>query len=363
MNKDSKKILIKTKKRSATKKPKQQKTQVKSNKNTKLKFPKLKIDNFCEENNKLFKKIYLFLNSPKNIIILMNSLKILTHPKVQKAIVKEIKNNKESIYQILEDFNTIMDFYKSNNLILKSEVGHFILYYEYNLKKIKIKNDKDYLIFFNKIINYPKLISLLKEIFYILSDFRLCIYFMTPNIKFRNTSKDNVHEFVKKFNTNHNMLYSIVSGFYPGDNSPWGKYYTSCYACFESLTILKKYYKDPLKAMKIDFKYKKKNNNKQIIKKLSDIYNIKLNKIEKIFNVTNYIILMKKMKYDMHEVVCSIFNAIYQDHVLKNIKNSYIIDNVKIFKQKNHYKLGTKIFILVNDGYISNVNCFENFVI
>ena len=324
-------------------------------------FPKIKMDNFCKYNNRLFKKIYLFLKDRKNIIILMEQLRILSHPKSQEIILKEIKKNKKSIQTILENFKIVMDFYKSNNKILKSEIGHFILYYEYNLSKIKIKNDKDYIIFITKIINYPKLISLLKEIFYILSDYRLCIYYMTPNIKFRNTNKETIDEFIKKFNNNQEMLFSIVSGYYPKDNSPWGHYYTAAYSSYETLNILKKYYNDPLKSLKIEFKYKKKSSKSQIIRKLSELYNVKLNKIEKIFNVTNYIILMKKLKYDMHEVICSIFNIIYPNHTLKNIEKSYIIDTRKLFKQKNHYKLGTKIFILVNDGYITNVNCFENF--
>lgn len=332
------------------------------NNNSNNKFPKMKLDNFCVSHNRLFKKIHLFLNNRRNTTILMNQLRILVHPKTQDIVLKEIGKNKESIYSILKNFNIVMDFYKSNNLILKSEIGHFILYYEYNLSKIKVRNEKDYLLFFNKIINYPKLISLLREIFYILSDNRLCLYYMTPNIKFRNTNKSTIDEFIKKFNNNQEMLFSIVSGYYPKDNSPWGFYYTASYSSYETLNILKKYYKDPLKILKIDFKYKKKSTNSQILKKLSELYNIKLNKVEKIFNITNYILFMKKLKYDLHEVICPIFKIIYPDHTLNKIKNSYIINNVKLFKQKNNFKLGVKIFILVNEGYITNVNCFENFV-
>lgn len=328
-----------------------------------LKFPKIKTNNFCEENNKQFKQIHVFLSNPRNIIILMNSLKMMSHPKVYPLLVDEIKKNKKSIHNILKDFKTIMSFYKSNNLVLKSEVGHFILYYEYNLSKVKIKNDKDYVDFLIKIINYPKLISLLKEIFYILSDYRLCIYYMTPNIKFRNTNKENIDEFVKKFHNNQNMFFSIVSGHYPGSNSPWGKYYNGVYACFESLNILKKYYKDPLKSIKIEFKYKKKNNKDEIINKISNIYNIKLKKVEKILNITNFIILMKRLKYDMFEVVNTLFDIVYEKNTFKNIQNCYISDSKKLFNQKKSYYLGVKIFILVNNEYISNVNCFQNFVI
>ena len=34
---------------------------------------------------------------------------------------------------------------------------------------------------------------------------------------------------------------------------------------------------------------------------------------------------MKKLKYDMHEVICSIFNIIYPNHTLKNIEKSLLL--------------------------------------
>lgn len=351
----------KTKLKKTTPKMNKKENQKKNTKNGKIN--KINMDNFCEENNILFNKIYKFLNNPKNTIILMNSLKIFFHPKSKPILLKEIKNNKNKINSIIKNFHIVIDYYKNNNLVLKSKVGHFILYYEHKLKNIKVKNDEDYLIFMLNILNYPNLISLLKEIFYVLSDYRSCIYFMTPNIKFRNTNKETINEFVTKFRNNQNMCFSIISGYYPNDNSPWGYYYTGAYSAFESLNILSKYYQNPLKDLKIDFKYKKKNNKQQIIKKISNIYNIKLKKMEKIINITNFIILMKKLKYDMHEVVNSVFNIIYEGASFKNIHKCYVINGIKIFNQKKNYELGIKIYILVNDGYITNVNCFENFIL
>ena len=148
-----------------------------------------------------------------NIIILMKMFKMLEHPKVQQIVLKEIKNNKNKIESILNDFNVIMDFYKTNNQLLKSEIGHFILYYEYNFTKTKIKTDKDYLLFIKKIINYPKLISLLREIFYILSDYRLCIYYSTPNIDFK-ILLNQLWIILLKFKTNQVILFSTISRIY-----------------------------------------------------------------------------------------------------------------------------------------------------
>lgn len=346
--------------------PKKEQQKKEQSKKRNMKVKTIKMDNFCEDNNKIFKKINIFLNNPKNILILINTLKIFSHPKADAIILQELKKNKLVIHKMLKNFNIVMEYYKSNNSILKSDVGHFILYYEYNLSKIKVKNDKDYLVFFHKLINYPKIISLLKEIFYILSDYRSCIYFMTPNIKFRNSDYETINEFVGKFYNNQKMCFSIISGYYPSDKSPWGDFYTGAYSSFESLMILNKYYKEQtktLKALKIDFKYKKINNKTQILKKMSNIYNIKLQKLEKVMNITNYIIFMKKLKYDMHEVINSIFDMIYEGASFKNIQKCYIINGIKIFNQKKNYELGIKIYILVNNNYISNVNCFENFTI
>ena len=319
------------------------------------------MDNFCEENNKLFKNISVFLDNPRNIIILMNQVKVFLSPKGKKIIISELQKNKDKIDKIIKNCKVVINYYKMNDEILKSEVGHFILYCEHNLDKIRIKNENDYIRFIENIINYPKLITLLKEIFYILSDYRSCIYFMTPNVDFKKTNKSIVNEFIKKFKSNQNICFSTISRYYRNDESPWGKYYTGVYSSFESLIILQKYYNNPLKELNIEFNYKKKNNNKVILKKISQLYNVELNKIEKIMNVTNYIIMMKKMKYNMHEVVNSIFDIIYEGVTIKNIQKCYIINNIKIFNQKNSYELGVKIYILVRDNFISNINCFENF--
>ena len=339
------------------------KTTSKSTPKPTMNIKKISMNRFCEENNVMFKRIYKFLDNPKNIFILMKTLKIFFHPKARPILLNEIKKNKSKINSIAENFHIVMEYYKNNNLVLKSKVGHFIMYFEHNLKNIKVKSDKDYLDFMLKILNYPNLISLLKEIFYVLSDYRSCIYFMTPNIKFRNTNKETINEFVTKFRSNQNMCFSIISGYYPNDNSPWGYYYTGAYASFESLNILSKYYQNPLRELKIDFKYKKKHTKEQILKKISNIYNIKLKKNEKIINITNFIILMKRLKYDMHEVVDSIFKIIYEGVSFKNIERCYVINGIKIFSQKKNYELGIKIYLLVSNGYITNVNCFENFIL
>mgnify|MGYP007000339660 len=72
---------------------------------------------------------------------------MLSHPKVQPVLLKEIKNNKENIEKIIQNFRIVSQYYKDNNLVLKSKVGHFILYIEHNISRIKNYNEKNLLNF------------------------------------------------------------------------------------------------------------------------------------------------------------------------------------------------------------------------
>ena len=66
-------------------------------------------------------------------------------------------------------------------------------------------------------------IFILKEILYICSDYRACIYFMTPSINFENykrTKKEVVKDVVLKFRCNINTLNQIISHIYVGYKNP-----------------------------------------------------------------------------------------------------------------------------------------------
>ena len=347
MNIMDKKKISKTKKKSTIK-----------NKSTIKKIT----NNFCETHHKLFKKMYLFINNPNNLKMTMDILIMLHHPKMHQVILEKLKENKEEIKSIFDNFNIIMNYYKVNHELLKTELGHFILYYDNELKKIKLRNDRKYLEFFYKIMGYPKLFSLMKELLYILSDYRSCIYFMTPSIQFQNTDIKTIDSIISKFHTNQKILFSMISKSYPQDNCPWGSpIYTGAYACFLSLMILNKYYRDPIKKLKIIFQYKKQYSKTQILKKIEHIYKVKLNQTKKIINVTQFIILLKKMGYDLYSVIDLVFELIFEKPIFKNIQECYIINGKKIYHQKKNYEFGIKIYILVSKGFITNTNCFEHF--
>jgi hypothetical protein len=330
-----------------------------------------KIENFCNDHHLEFKKYYNYLNNPFYLSILLKCLQYIDHERVKNKIYSMIIENKKNILEKLEIISILIKFYKKNNLINKSEIGYFFIFYENELKKINKNNNKDLLKLFYKLIHYKRCISVLKECFYIYSDYRACIYFMTPSINFYDTKKEKVDEVVKNFKDNINTLNQIITKIYIYDKSPWGsKYYTSAYIMFETLLILKKYYNNPLKKLDITFTIKEKCNNKNIIKDLCNSYSkLKMksttidNKMNEkyINNVSQFIINLKNMGYDMWFVIILVFNVIYKSYNLLNIMEPLVISHEKIYYQKMNNKIGIMCFILVNDNFISNVNIFRNF--
>jgi hypothetical protein len=229
------------------------------------------------------------------------------------------------------------------------------------MKSTNTNSNKDLLKLFYKLISYDRCLDLLKECFYIFSDYRSCIYFMTPSIDFNDTEKKNVDEVVSHFKDNINTLNQIISKVYIGDKNPWGSpYYSSAYSMFDTLLILKKYYKDPLDKLDIKFKINKicSDNNivKNLYKKNSDT-NLKKNSN----NVSQFLINLKKAGYDLWYTIPYIFNTIFKEYELSNILDSLVFENKKIYLQKMNNKIGIMCYILVDKGYISNINIFQNF--
>ncbi len=332
---------------------------------------KFKIENFCSDHHLEFKKYYNYLNNPFYVSILLKCLHYIDHEKIKNKIYLMIVENKKYILERLSIISTLIKFYKKNNLINKSEIGHFFTFYESELKKINQNNNKDLLKLFYKLIHYKGCISVLKECFYIYSDYRACIYFMTPSLNFYNTKKIYVDEVVKNFKDNINTLNQIITKVSIYDKNPWGsKFYTSAYIMFETLIILKKYYSNPLKKLDIIFTIKEQCSSKNIIKELCNNYHKEKmqktsidNKINEkyINNISQFIINLKNMGYDMWFVINLVFNTIYKNYILSNIMEPLIISHEKIYYQKMNNKIGIMCFILVSDNFISNVNIFKNF--
>ena len=335
---------------------------------------KFKIENFCEEHNVKFKKYYLFLNSPLGYQLTLQYLNYLHTDRLKQFIYKLIEKNHSLVIDNLNKIDIVIFFYKQNNLINKSEIGKFFSFYEKSREKINIKKNKDLFELFYKLISYKGCIDLLKECFYIFSDYRACIYFMTPSINFNHYSVKNkrlMKLLIHNFKDNLNTLKQIVSHVYIGDVTPWkSKLYSSAYSMYETLMIFKLYFKNPLKELDIKFTVKKMCNKKNIIKNLCENYHkLKFknstidNKIDKkhINNVSQFILILKRLGYDLWFVIYLVFDTIYEKYKLSGIPNSILFTHDKINLQLKNNELGVLCFILNENGFITNSNVYNNF--
>jgi hypothetical protein len=332
---------------------------------------KFKIENFCEEHNNEFKKYYNYLNNPLYISIFINYLNYVNHTIIKQKIYEMIIKNHTYILDRINKIDILVEFYKKNNLINKSEIGKFFNFYIVHRKNLNLNSKKELFNLFYKLINYNNVVLVLKEIFYIFSDYRSCIYYLTPSINFNNTTKLIINKVVIKFKDNINTLNQIISKIYLGDKNPWKSvYYSSAYAMFETLIILKKYYKDPINELNIKFNIIKKCEKKNLIENLCNNYlhqKMKSSKIDNkinknnIKNISQFILILKKEGYDLWFVIPLIFNSIYESYKFKNIPDALLIDHKNIYYQKMNNIIGIMCFILVENNFISNVNIFNNF--
>lgn len=340
---------------------------------------KIKIADFCQTHNEEFKTYYNYLNNSHYVQMFLTYQSILYTDRMKQYIMELIKKNHKKIVETVDKIDIIISYYKQNELINKSEIGKFFVYYEKErkgIKDVKLKNKNNIFKLFYKIMEYPQIIEMLKECFYIFSDYRSCIYFMTPSINFYKVNNKNkllLKNVVHSFKDNINTLNQIITKIYIGDITPWGSpYYTMAYTMFESLMILRKYYKEPLKTLDIKFKVKKvMKNNKDLIKRLCDNYHIKKLKDNEImdakinekyiFNVSQFILILKKLGYDLWYVIFLVFNTIYENYTIKGLIDPIIYTHEKLKLQIRNNELGVMCFILSEKGYITNTHIFNGF--
>lgn len=334
----------------------------------------INIADFCNDNinNKKYKKYYDFLNKPQNIFITSQFMRFLYTETIKNKLSNLIKENKNKIKKNIENAKIIIDFYDKNKNIRNSPIGQFFQYFKNKILHIKLTDDKQLLTLFYELIEYPSLLSILKECFYIFSNYRACLYFMTPNINFRTCSKDKIDMYIKYFASNQNTLTSLISKIYIGDKNPWGSpYYSTAIAMFETLNIISTHYETKnyniLKKIKISTNIKliHKTKKAQIDALLKKFDMNKINKKDNIknedlFNVSQLIIILKKMGYDIWFVIPLIFDTLYKYDFI-GIQESNIIGYQKIYHQKMNLKIGVMIYILVLDGFITNMHIFNNF--
>lgn len=331
------------------------------------------IENFCQNHNEEFSVYYNYLKNPIYEAIILKSIEYLEHPIIKQKLINMIDENHKLILEKIKTTSLIVSYYKQNNLISRSEIGKFFTFYEKELSKININKKPDLLKLFYKLIYYDKCISVLKECFYIFSNYRACIYFMTPSINFNFYNKKNkkiLDKVIVSFKDNLNTLSQVVSKSYFGDENPWAKYYSTAYSLFNTLLIMQKYYKDPLKKLDISFIVKKECNKKDIIKNLCKKYhNLKMQESDidnkfnskNINNISQFIVNVKRLGYDMWFVIPLVFETIYESYILENIQESIVFGTHNIHLQRKNHLLAIMCYILIKENYITNINILNRF--
>ncbi len=335
---------------------------------------KFKISDFCEKQRDEFKLYYNYLNKPEYIQQFLLYFDLLNTERIKSYIFNGIKRNHNYILDKIKKIDIIISFYKENNLINKSEIGKFFHFYELHRKNINLKDDNQLFDLFYDLIKYPNVIGLLKECFYIFSDYRACIYYMTPSSNFYKVTSNNkllLNKVVKNFKDNINTLNQLVSKIYVDDITPWKSLlYTTAYSMFETLIILNKYYKNPLKEIGIIFNIKEECKKMNIIKELCKNYHIKkLKKSEidekinekNVNTISHFILILKRLGYDLWYVIYLVFDTIYPKYKFKGISNPIINIHEKIHLQIKNNELGIMCYILTSKGFISNSNIFIGF--
>jgi hypothetical protein len=298
-----------------------------------------KIENFCSEHNSEFKNYYNMLNNPFYISILLICLENINNERIKNKIYDMIVKNHEFVLDKLNKIDIIISYYKQNNLINKSEIGNFFKYYEIHKKNTNINNHDELLTLFYNLISYDKCISLLKECFYIFSDYRACIYFLTPSINFYNTKKEIIEKVINNFKDNINTCTQIISKTYIEGKNPWGSTdYATAYAMFETLIIMKKYFKDPLKKLDIKFVVKKTCLKKNIFENLCEKYHKQKMKVsdidnkiipKNIHNISQFILNLKRLGYDLWFVISLVFDTIYEEYVIEGLPDALYLEHKK----------------------------------
>ena len=118
-----------------------------------------RIENFCEDHNKEFKVYYDYLNNPIYISMFSYYLQFMNNEGMQNKVKDLISKNRHYIYEKMNIIDTVIYYYQQNNLINKSEIGRFFLYYkkyrsEINISNKKLNNNINFYFIFIFIINY-----------------------------------------------------------------------------------------------------------------------------------------------------------------------------------------------------------------
>ena len=318
----------------------------------------IKIDTICDD-VKLREKCALLLSYIKNphyISIWMKCLHLLRNdPVMKKKLAEWVHLRKKEISIQMKNADLVLSFYEKNESIRHSALGKFLAFYG------KAKRRYKGLRLFYACIDYPELLGALEECFFIFSDYRACIYFMTPSIDFTTCTRKEMFTVIKHFKENINMLKQILSKTAIDTPNPWGhECYASAYSMFETLMLLERFDNDPLKnILHIDFHISHKRKSPRDV--MSALHDAHQEKGAPSISVSSFLVALKKQGYDIWFSIPLVFNTIYTSYRVKGLPDGKITHPREILFQKESNLIGVQCYLLLVDGWITSANIFKRF--
>lgn len=311
--------------------------------------------NFCNKECNKYNIILKDWTSSNNKKIINTYIIYLNYEKIKLFIYLLIKNNWELIDNIIKKNKK-----KINKIIKSNNNNNFFKFYINNLFTVlnKCNSYQNTYIEFYKLINYNNFIDIITLGLLIINDLKLCNLIINFNIKNINIKKLDLLIINTKFNINYFNI--ILNNIIPNQRTDWGDIkYTTAYSMCKSLLILSKYYKNPIKKLGIKLVLNKINSFNQSKKYISNkLKKNNINITDDVNNYDKYLFLLKKNNINLWETIKLLFNSIYPKHVLSNVHDSIINNNVLEIENN---KIGIFCYILIINNKI-NQKFLHNYI-
>jgi len=232
-----------------------------------------------------------------------------------------------------------------------------------------MKNSGTFLKHMTKFIYRKNLYAEVKELLFILSNKYSCEIILNKDLSKENCSKRYIEKIIKLANGNMNILIKLLYPKVKSVKNYFGKIeYETAYMFFKCLKLMEKHKIDPVKGLKLDIKLTKPKKLNEILEDLELNYIMKSgndfdDKKFDVRSISEYILLLKKRGHTLWYAVNFVWNNIYGcgDCIINEITNSNVVSMNNIELQKQNYLTAIKIYIMCREGYISNINVFQNF--
>lgn len=230
----------------------------------------------------------------------------------------------------------------------------------------KIKSPKTFLQYMKTFIYRKNLYNEIKELLLILSNKYTCELILNEKLKKEKCTKKYIEKIVALANGSFDILTKLLYPKVTAIKNNFGKEeYENVYKFFKCLKLMEKHNINPFQILNIGKPTKPKKIEKILdeleINYLIDTGNDFDEKIENVKSIAEYILLLKKRGHSLWFTINYIWKYLYGEELLGSIHKTNPISSNNIENQKNSYNFALKLFILCEDGFVSNINIFQEF--